>query len=451
MKKLPQNTKAPLKSTDELKRIMDQVLSIAKDIGATDASVAVNLDSGFSVNVRMGSVETVSFSEDHGVGLNVYIGKSKGSASSSDTSPAALQAMVNAAYEIAKVSAPDPCFGLPDKNLMNNQYADLDLYHPWSITPTEAIEKALNCESQALALDKRITNSDGVDVGTYTFCLGHANSQGFEGFVQSSRHNISCSLIAEEGAKMQRDYDYTTARSADNLINLDLLARHTVDRVTSRLGSRKIKTQKMPVTFSSRVSSGLFSTLVNAISGNNLYRKNTFLLDALGKQILPKGIRVHEQPHLLGALGSAPFDGEGILTRDNVLVDDGILRQYVLSTYSARKLGLQTTANSGGVFNLTVDATTGGLEDILKQMDTGLLVTDLMGQGVNILTGDYSRGAAGFWVEKGVIQYPVEEITIAGNLKNMLQQIAAIGTDVNLNISTKCGSVLVEEMMIAGN
>ncbi|MDP3705119.1 MAG: metalloprotease PmbA [Legionellaceae bacterium] len=451
MKTLPKNNnRAPLKSTDELKEIMEKVLTLAKQKGATDASVAVNLDSGFSVDVRMGSVETVAFSEDQGVGVNVYIGQSKGSASSSDTSLAALDAMVTAAHEIAQVSASDPCFGLPDRELMSNQYDDLDLYYPWDLSPAQAIEKALYCESQALALDKRITNSDGVQVATYTFCLGHANSQGFEGFVQSSRHSISCSLIAQEDKGMQRDYDYTTARRADDLLNLDTLARSAVNRATSRLGAKKIKTQKVPVLFSSRLSSGLFSSLVGAISGNNLYRKNSFLLDTLGQQIFPAGIRIHEQPHLLRGLGSAPFDGEGVLTRNNVLVDDGKLCQYVLSTYSARKMGLKTTGNSGGVFNLTIDSTAGDLSDVLQKMGTGLFVTELMGQGVNILTGDYSRGASGFWVENGIIQYPVEEITIAGHLKDMFCHIVAIGTDINPNIATHCGSVLIEEMTIAG-
>lgn len=452
MKTLPQNiNRVPLKSTDELKQIMENVLKLAKKKGATDASVAVNLDSGFSVDARMGNVETVAFSEDKGVGLNVYIGKSKGSASSSDTSPEALDAMVSAAYEIAKVSAPDPCFGLPDKELTGTQFQDLDLYHPWQLTPEEAIEKALYCENQALNLDKRITNSDGVQVATYSFCLGHANSDGFAGFVQSTRHSISCSLIAQEGSGMQRDYDYTTARCHDDLVDMDTLARNAVKRATSRLGAKKIKTQKVPVLFSSRLSSGLFSTFIGAISGNNLYRKSTFLLDAIGQQVFPTGIRVYERPHLLRGLGSASFDGEGVFTRNNLIVEDGKLCQYVLSTYSARKLGMKTTANSGGVFNLTIDSNAGDLADLLKQMGTGLLVTELMGQGINILTGDYSRGATGFWVENGQIQYPVEEITIAGNLKDMFRSIVGVGTDINPNIATHCGSVLIEEMTLAGS
>ncbi len=452
IKRLKQNTnRGTLKSTDELKEIMDQVLLLAKKKGATAASVGVNLDSGFSVDVRMGNVETVAFSEDKGVGLNVYIGHSKGSASSSDTTPKALDDMVNAACEIAKVSAKDTCFGLPEPELMCADLPDLDLYHPWDLTPAQAIEEAIYCENQARNLDKRIINSDGVQVATYNFCLGHANSHGFEGFIHSSRHSITCSLIAQDSNGMQRDYDYTTARCADDLLDLDTLARQVVERTTSRLSAKKIATKKLPVIFSSRVSSGLFSSFIAAISGSNLYQKNTFLHDSLAQQIFPAGICIHEQPYLLRGLGSAPFDGEGVKTRNNVFVADGQLQQYVLSSYSARRLGLKTTANSGGVFNLTVDPTAGDLDSLLKQMDTGLLVTDLMGQGVNILTGDYSRGATGFWVENGKIHHPVEEVTIAGNLKKMFGDIVAIGSDMNTNIATRCGSVLIQEMTVAGH
>lgn len=439
------------KSTHELKQIMAKVLDLARQKGATEASVAVNCDSGFSVDVRMGQVETVSFSEDQGVGLSVYIGQSKGSASSSDTSPQALEAMVSAAYDIAKVSAKDPCFGLPDKDLMGHQFADLDLFYPWALSPEDAIERAVLCEGAALAADKRITNSDGVQVSSYQFLLGHANSHGFEGFLQSTRHSVSCSLIAQHRKSMKRDYDYTTARAAEDMMNLDTLAQSAAKRTTDRLGAKQIKTQKIPVIFSSRISSSLFSSFIGAISGNNIYRKNSFLLDALGELVFPENIRIHEQPHLKRGLGSAPFDGEGVLTRNNLLIEKGRLCQYVLSTYSARKLGLKTTANSGGVYNLTVDATGGDLADLLKQMDTGLLVTELMGQGVNILTGDYSRGASGFWIQGGKIQHPVEEITIAGNLKDMFREIIAVGQDINPNISTRCGSVLIDGMMVAGN
>ncbi len=452
MKTIPKNiNRTQLKSTDELTVIMRDVLALARQQGATDASVAANHDSGFSVDVRMKEVETVAFSEDKGVGVTVYMGQRKGSASSSDTSADALKAMVSAAIEIAKVSAEDPCFGLPDKDLMSHQFPELDLCHEWQITPPQAIEIALNCEKNALAMDKRITNSDGVNVSTYTFSHGYASSQGFTGVVNSSRHSISCSLIAKEHDSMQRDYDYTVARYAESLMPVERLATRAVERATSRLGAKKIKTQEVPVLFSSRLSGSLFSALVSAISGSNLYRKSSFLLDAVGQQIFPTNICVHEQPHLIRGLGSSPFDGEGVLTRNNVLIKDGTLQQYVLGSYSARKLGLSTTANSGGVFNLTIDATAGDFTDLLKQLGTGLLVTELMGSGVNILTGDYSRGASGFWVENGVIQYPVEEITIAGNLKDMFQRVVAVGTDINPNLSTHCGSVIVDKMMVAGS
>lgn len=452
MRTLPQNiNRGRLKSTEELSAIMQDVLKRAHQQGATDASVAVNHDTGFSIDARMGEVETVAFSEDNAISVIVYKGLRKGGASSTDTSPAALDAMISAALDIADVSAADPCFGLADRELMSNAYPELALCHPWAITPPEAIELALSCEKQALTMDKRIGNSDGVNISTYTFSHGYANSYGFSGVVDSSRHSISCSLIAKEGEAMQRDYDYTTARHAKDLLPIELLAKSAVQRAVSRLGAKKIKTQKVPVLFSSRLSGGLFSSFINAISGSNLYRKNSFLLDSIGQQIFPSSIRVYEQPHLLGGLGSTPFDGEGVLTRNNVLVENGKLCQYVLSSYSARKMGLQTTANCGGVFNLTVDPTAGDFNDVLKKMGTGLLVTELMGQGVNGLTGDYSRGASGFWVEEGQIQYPVEEITIAGNLKDMFAAIAAIGTDINPNVATRCGSVLIEQMMVAGH
>lgn len=452
MRILPQViNSAQLKSTNELAATMQDVLSRALKQGASDASVAVNNDSGFSVDVRMREVETVAFSEDRGVGVTVYFGSRKGSASSSDTSSAALDAMVTAAVEIAKVSAPDPCFGLPERELMRSQHQDLDLFHPWEVTPPQAIEMAQRCEERALSLDSRIVNSDGVNVSTYNYCHGFANTQGCEGIVHSSRHTISCSLIAKQGELMQRDYDYTTARIAEHLLGLDALAGSAVERAVSRLGAQKLKTQKMPVLFSSRLSSGLFSAFIGAISGSNLYRKNSFLMDSIGQQVFPSNIRVYEQPHLLRGLGSSPFDSEGVTTRDNVFVEEGRICQYVLGSYSARKMGLKTTANSGGVFNLTVDPTAGDLPDLLQKMGTGLLVTELMGNGGNGLTGDYSRGASGFWVEGGVIQYPVEEITIAGNLKDMFRNIVAIGRDINPNSATRCGSVLIEEMMVAGN
>ena len=451
MQNLPQHTnRAELKSTLELATLMEDVLTQARQQGVSDAAVAVSHDCGFSVNVRMGEVETVSFSEEKGVSVTVYIGQRKGSASSSDTSPAALASMVLAATEIAKVSSPDPCFGLPDAHVLEHEYPDLDLLHAWTLTPTEAIVRAQECEAHALSLDKRISNSDGVSVSTYACCQGYASSQGFTGVVRSSRHSVSASFIAKEADKMQRDYEYTTARHPDALMSLPLLARRAVEQTVSRLGARQLKTQVCPVLFSPRVSSGLLSSFIQGISGSNLYRKNSFLLDTVGELLFPQGIRIYEQPHLLRGLGSAPFDGEGVPTRPNVLVEDGVLRQYVLGSYSARKLGLETTGNSGGVCNLTMDPTVGFLPELLKKMDKGLWVTELMGQGVNIITGDYSRGASGFWVENGEVQYPVEEITIASNLKDMFRAIVAVGADINPNLATRCGSILIEQMTIAG-
>ncbi len=438
------------KSTIELTQLMNDVLELAKKEGATDVAVAVNNDRGFSVDVRMGQVETVAFSEDKGVGLTVYIGQRKGSASSTDTSPDAIKSMVQAACDIAKVSAEDPCFGLADKELMTKEHPNLDLFQAWDINPQQAIEIALECEKHALSIDKRITNSDGVSVSSYESHHGYANTYGGQGFINSTRHSLSCSLVATEGEAMQRDYDYTTVRDAKDLIKPEIIAQNAAERALSRLGARQIATQTTPVIFSSRISSGLLSSFIGAISGSNLYRKNSFLLDSVGQQLFPDFVNIYEQPHLLGALGSSPFDSEGVPTRANVIVDKGRLLQYVLGSYSARKMGLKTTANSDGVHNLTLDPNAGDLNDLLKKMDKGLLVTELMGQGINGITGDYSRGASGYWVENGTIQYPVDEITIAGNLKEMFKMILAVGNDINTNIATRCGSILIEKMMVAG-
>lgn len=452
MRTIPQDSnRGQAKSTEEITTLMQSVLDKANQHGATSAAVGVNYDAGFSVDVRMGEVETVAFSEDKSVSVTCYIGQRKGSASSTDTSLAAIESMVKAACEIAKVSAEDPCFGLADNELISQDYPDLALCHPWGITPPEAIDMALSCERQALSIDKRIANSDGVNLSTHCNSDGYATSHGFSGVVHSSRHSMSCSLIAKSGEAMQRDYDYTVARKAQDLLPIEQLASQAVERTVNRLGAKQVNTQKAPVLFSSRLSNGLIGLFINAISGANLYRKNTFLLDSLGLQIFPTAIKIYEQPHLLGALGSTPFDGEGIITRNNVFVEQGKVSQYVLNSYTARRLGLKTTANSGGVFNLTVDATAGGLQEVLKSMDSGLYVTELMGQGVNILTGDYSRGASGFWVENGKIQFPVEGVTIAGNLRDMYRHVAAIGNDINPNTATRCGSILISDMMIAGS
>lgn len=445
------NLSQQINQESSLKQLMEDVLKRAKACGATDAAVTVNQDMGFGIDVRMGSVETVAFSEDRGVSVTVYVGQQKGSASSSDTSSNALDTMVSAALDIAKVSAKDPCFGLPDKDLIQPDYPALDLLHAWDITPEAAIELATNCETMARDKDKRIHNSDGANVSTYTFCHGYANTLGFSGVVSSSRHSLSCSLLAEDTSGMQRDYAYTTARNAADLMRTEDVAALAAERTIQRLSPQKLGTQKTPVVFSSRVSSGLLGAFIQAVSGASLYKKNSFLLESIGEKIFPQNIKIYESPHLKGALGSAPFDAEGIITRPNVLIEAGVLKQYVLGSYSARKLGLKTTANSGGVFNLTAAPTAGDLDDVLQKMDKGLFVTELMGQGINPITGDYSRGASGFWIEGGKIQYPVDEITIAGNLKDMFQKVQAIGTDIEPSSATRCGSILIEEMMVAGS
>ena len=448
---LKQNSNtSTLKSTDDMKMLMQYVLDTSKKLGATDASVSVNHDSGYSVDVRMGEVDTVEFSEDQGVAVTVYHGHQKGSASSTDTSKEAIDKMVLSAYDIAKVSAEDPCYGLADKHLMNNHLPDLSLNHPWNLELQDAIDTALSCEASALGFDKRIKNSDGVGLSTHTFHHGYANSNGCEVVLKSSRHGMSCSLIAEDKGRMQRDYDYTTARDHFDLMNPEDLAKSAAQRTIARLGARKITTQKTPIIFSSRLSSSLMSSFISAISGSNLYRKNSFLLNNIGEKIFPDFINIYEKPLIPKALGSSPIDGEGVPTRNNHFVEDGTLMQYVLGCYSARKLGLETTANSDGVHNLIVNPTCGGLDEMLQEMGSGLLVTELMGHGTSILTGDYSRGAGGFWVENGQIQFPVEEVTIAGNLKNIFRGIRAVGHDINPNISTQCGSLWIDEMMVGG-
>lgn len=430
--------------------LMQDILHRCKQQGASDAVVGINHDSGLSVDVRMRDVETVLFHEDKGVSVTVYFGHQKGSASSTDLSVSALDNLIRAACDIAKVSAVDPCFGLAEKELMSKQHPDLDLYYPWDITSDEAVKQALICEEHALSLDPRIKNSDGVNLSTYTFKHGYANTHGAEGIVKGSRHSLSCSLIAETDGKMQRDYDYTNARRHEDLIASTTLAKSAVERTTSRLGARKIKTGKVPVIFSSRCSSSLMSAFVGAISGGNLYRKNSFLLDSVGVKVFPHWMHIEEHPRILRGLGSASFDGDGVPTRQNVFVRDGIVQQYILSTYSARRLGLQTTANSDGVHNLTVQSNAGDLAALIKNMGRGLLVTEMMGQGVNLITGDYSRGASGFWVEQGEIQHAVEEITIAGNLRDIFLNIQAVGNDVDRNLPTQCGSIWINDMMLGG-
>ena len=451
MDNLSQNSKAcEEKNHSGLQEAMTKILSMAKQKGATEAEVMSGIDSGFSVDVRLGDTEKVEFSHDKSIGVTVFIDKCKGSASTSDMSDSSLAMIVDKAIDIAKVSASDECFGLADKSLMAIDYPDLSLNHPWDLNTEQAIKLGQECEALAMQKDKRIVNSEGASVSSYQFTRGYANSNGFLGEVLSTRHSLSCILVAQDDKGMQRDYDYTTARRSEYLMSIDRLAMSAADKTLARLNARKIKTQQLPVLFSAQIASTLIGSFISAISGGNLYRKNSFLVDGLGLQVFPEFVQIHEQPHLLTALGSSPYDGDGLLTRNNQFIADGKLVNYVLGTYTARRLGMESTANSGGVNNLTVDDTGQDFKQLVSSMHKGIIVTELMGQGINITTGDYSRGAAGFWVENGEILYPIDEFTIAGNLQTMFKQISAIGTDIDTRKSTRCGSILIDNMMIAG-
>lgn len=438
-------------SLAQLQEMSADVLRRAKDAGATAAEAEISLGFGQNVSVRMGETETIEYNRDKGVSVTVYFGQQKGHASTSDLSPQAIQDTVSAACNIARYTAKDEFCGLADADLMAKDIPDLDLYHPWALSVDEAIVLAKECETSAREVDTRITNSEGASVSTYEGMFAYANSHGFNGGYATSRQGISCSVIAEEADSMQRDYWYTTARSAKDLDSAAAVGRIAGERTVRRLGSKRIKTAQVPVLFEASLASGLITHLVSAISGGNLYRKSTFLLDSLRKQVMSSHITIEEQPHLLKGLASSPFDNEGVATKPRTLIKDGVLNGYMLSSYSARKLGMQTTGNAGGNHNLIVSHGDLDLNGLLKMMGTGLLVTELLGHGINMVTGDYSRGAAGFWVENGVIVHPVEEITIAGNLQTMLKQIVAVGNDVLVQGSKQVGSILIENMTVAGD
>jgi PmbA protein len=434
-----------------LRAIAQTVLDHAAVKGATACEVDVSEGLGQSVSVRRQEVETIEYNRDKGLGVTVYLGQRRGHASSSDFSLPALKASVEAALSIARFTAEDDCAGLPDAKLLATREMDLDLFHPWDISVESAIDLARRCEQSAFDVSPLIRNSEGASVSAQSSHFVSANSLGFMGGFATSRHYVSCSVIAGEGDEMQRDDWYATRRKADDFPDAALIGDYAARRALARLGSRKLKTRKCPVIFEAPLAVGLIGSFVHAISGGALYRKTSFLLDSLGKQIFPKFVQISERPHIRGGFASSPFDDDGVATRDREVVKDGRLQGYFLSTYSARKLGMQTTGNAGGSHNLQVQRGVHDLKGLLREMGTGLLVTELLGQGVNYVTGDYSRGAAGYWVEKGEIAYPVEEITIAGNLREMLQGIAAIGNDIEVRGSKQVGSVLVERMTIAGN
>lgn len=431
-------------------QILSRALAEAKRLGATAAEAGVSTDAGLAVTVRLGEVETVEHTRDNGLGVTVYFGTRKGSASTSDLSPEALEETVRAACNIARFTAEDPCAGLAEAELMAREVLDLDLYHPWEIGADRAIELALECEGAALALDERLVNSEGASFNAETGLSVYANSHGFLGGYPSSRYSLSCALIAQQGEEMQRDYWYSLSRCGSELEPPARIGERAATRALARLGSRRLPTCRAPVIFQAEVAGSLLRSLISAIRGASLYRRASFLVDKLGSKIFPDFVRIHENPHLLRGLASSSFDAEGVATRARDLVGQGILLGYVLDSYSARKLGLQTTGNAGGVRNLSLDSGQLDLDGLIREMDRGLLVTELMGQGINLVTGDYSRGAAGFWVEQGAIQYPVEEITIAGNLSAMFERLAAVGTDVDRRGGVYTGSCLIDGLTIAG-
>lgn len=441
---------ANLPEPAELESLVQQVLAEANRLGASGAEAGVSLEAGLSVTVRLGEIETLEYHRDRGVGITVYFGQRKGSASTSDFAPQAVRETVRAACDIARYTSEDACAGLADAALMARDVPDLDLCHPWDIDAERAIVIAQRCEAAARTADARITNTEGATLSSHQGLRVYGNSHGFVGGYPSTRHSISCSVIAGKDDQMQRDYWYSVARRHQDLEDAESVGRIAAERTLRRLNGRKLGTRQVPVIFAAEIATGLFRSFTSAVRGSSLYRKSTFLLDHLGKQVFPEFVHIHEQPHLRGALGSAAFDSEGVATRARDLISDGVLQGYVLDSYSARKLGMQTTGNAGGVHNLSVDSGAHDFNALLREMDTGLLVTELMGQGVNMVTGDYSRGAAGFWVEKGEIQYPVEEITIAGNLKDMFKSIVAIGNDVERRGNIRSGSVLLERMTVAG-
>jgi PmbA protein len=433
-----------------LQQTIEDLLKEAKRRGATAAEASVGSSAGLEVAVRLGEVETVEHTRDNGLGITVYFGHRKGSASTSDLSPGALRDAVRAACAIAEHTQEDRCAHLADAALMATEIPDLDLYHPWRLGVEDAIEIAAACEDSARGFDPRIVNSEGASLSTHTGIQVYGNSHGFVAGYPTSRHGISCAVIGQEGESLQRDHWWTSARASADLDSARSVGERAAQRTLARLGSRRIATCQVPVLFRAEVATGLMRSLVSAIQGGSIYRRTSFLLDHLGERIFPEFVRIHEEPHLPRGLSSAPFDGDGVATRAKDLVADGVLQTYLLDAYSGCRLGMQTTGNAGGVRNLRISMGELGRDALLREMGTGLFVTELMGQGVNPVTGDYSRGAAGFWVEGGEIRFPVEEVTIAGNLRRMYAGLVAVGNDCDFPGSTRTGSWLIDKMTVAG-
>ena len=451
---VPVRADAPAFGGDSRQRLDDvakATLDEAKRQGVTAAEASVSLSQGLAVTVRLGEVETVEQTRDKGLGVTVYFGHRTGSASTTDLSAAAVRDTVRAACAIARFTAEDDCAGLADADRLARTIPDLELLHPWHPGVERAIDMARACEAAALAIDPRITNSEGATLSTHEGLEIYANTHGFSGTLAGTRHSLSAAVIAQDAGGMQRDYWFTVSRRADALEDAKAVGERAARRALKRLSARKLETRRAPVIYDAPVATSLLSHFVGAIRGESLYRGASFLIDHLGKPIFAPHVRIYEQPHLKGALGSTPFDNEGVATAPRDLVRDGILQGYVLDSYSARKLKMQTTGNAGGVHNLTIEPGKLGFQELLKQMGTGLFVAELIGYGVNTVTGDYSRGAAGFWVENGELAYPVEEITIAGNLRDMFRGIVAVGSDVDVRGNIRTGSILIDSVTIAGS
>lgn len=439
-----------MNNLDQLESMLQTLLREAKAQGASGAEAAVSTDQGLSLTVRLGETETVEQTHDHGLGVTVYMGQRKGSASTTDFSPGAIRETVSKACTIARYTSKDAYAGLGNPDRMAVDYPDLDLHHPWDISVEQAAELALSCEQAARDADSRITNSEGATLSTHNGSFIYGNSHGFVGGYPFSRHSLSCVVLAQEDDCIQRDYWYSSKRLPDQLDSPGSIGREAASRAIRKLHARRLSTRQAPVIFRADIAQGLLMGLIGAISGHAQYRKSSFLLDSLNQQLLPDWVRIHENPLLPQGLSSAPFDNEGIATGAKDIILNGVLQTYILDSYSARKLNMQSTGNAGGVKNLSIEPGEMDLSNLMKEMNTGLLVTELMGQGLNSVTGDYSRGAAGLWVENGEIQYPVEEITIAGNMKDMYRQLVAIGNDTDNPGSISTGSWLFENMTIAG-
>lgn len=435
----------------ELESLVQMALEEATRHGVDQAEVAASHDLGLATTARLGDVENLEFTNDRGLGITVFKDQRKGNASTSDISPESIRAAVQKACAFATYTAEDKHSGLADQDLMCTDVRDLDLYHPWEIDSAAAIELAIECERSALDADDRINNSEGATVSTHRSARAYGNSHDFVGSYSKSSHSISCVVLGNENGDMQRDYHYSAARDASELESAEQIGKAAAQKTLQRLGARKIKTTKVPVLFTPELARGFIGHAISAISGGAQYRRASFLLDAAGEKIFPDFVSIQERPHIAKAMASAAYDSEGVGTYDRDIVLDGLLAEYVLSSYSARRLGLKTTANAGGAQNLIVPGNRSDMDALIKEMGTGLIVEELIGQGVNPVTGDYSRGAVGQWVENGEVKFPVHEVTIAGNLRDLYGRIAAIGNDQDVRGGIRCGSLLVEEMTVAGN